>query len=148
MFSPSPETFSPRYSLSALICTIFSFLLAFLPAFLLAFLLELCSMKMAFSPSFSPKENSPNLHKSIGTIVFKSKAMDKTTKTKSKLQNLPDDLRIKVEPTSNILQSIKKDKGTFRNNKTIFDTFLAAKIPSLLFMIFFCCVSCLDNWWV
>ena len=55
----------------------------------------------------------------IGTIIFKSKAMDKTTKTKSKLQNLPDDLRIKVEPTSNILQNIKKDKGTFRNNKTI-----------------------------
>ena len=73
MFSPSPETFSPRYSLSALICTIFSFLLAFLPAFLLAFLLELCSMKMAFSPSFSPKENSPKVHRSAKKPCFKKR---------------------------------------------------------------------------
>ena len=47
MFSPGPGAFSPGTEALFLIFTFFSFLLAFL--------LALCSMKIAFSPSFSPR---------------------------------------------------------------------------------------------
>ena len=43
----------------------------------------------------------------VGTIQFKSKAIEKTTETKDLVQNLPDNLKIKVEPNSSILESIK-----------------------------------------
>ena len=43
----------------------------------------------------------------IGTILFKPKAVDKTTETKAMVQNLPDSLKIYVDPESSILESAK-----------------------------------------
>lgn len=54
-----------------------------------------------------------------GTIQFKSKAIEKTTETKDLVQNLPDDLKIKVEPNSSILESVKNasmvESGIYSN---------------------------------
>ena len=52
------------------------------------------------------------LEKLIGTLHFKPKAIEKTTETKDIVQNLPNSLKIKVEPKSSILESIKNRKGT------------------------------------
>ena len=48
------------------------------------------------------------LKKLIGTLQFKQKAIDKATETKNIVQNLPESLKIKVEPKSSILESVKK----------------------------------------
>ena len=48
------------------------------------------------------------LKKIIGTLQFKQKAIDKATETKNIVQNLPESLKIKVEPNSSILESVKK----------------------------------------
>ena len=48
------------------------------------------------------------LKKLIGTLQFKQKAIDKATETKNIVQNLPESLKIKVEPKSTILESVKK----------------------------------------
>ena len=66
--------------------------------------------------------NSPELHdlsiftdsiqkelsKLLGTLLFKQKAIEKTSETKNVVQNLPKSLKIKVEPTSSILKSVKR----------------------------------------
>ena len=44
----------------------------------------------------------------VGSLQFKPKAIEKTAETINILNNLPDSLKIKVEPTSNILKSIQK----------------------------------------
>ena len=51
----------------------------------------------------------------VGTLQFKPKAIERTTETKNIVQNLPNSLKIKVEPTSSILENIEKDdkKGTW-----------------------------------
>ena len=68
--------------------------------------------------------NSPELHdlsiftdrvhgeltKLLGTLLFKEKAIMKTTETKKNVQNLPKSLKIKVEPTSSILGSVKRGR--------------------------------------
>ena len=44
----------------------------------------------------------------IGDIEkFKPKAINKTAETRTMVQNLPDSLKIMVEPTSSILESVK-----------------------------------------
>ena len=43
----------------------------------------------------------------VGTLQFKPKAIERTTETKNKVQNLPNSLKIKVEPTSSILENIE-----------------------------------------
>ena len=43
----------------------------------------------------------------IGTIEFKPKASNETKKTKTMVQNLPDTLKIKVDPASSILENVK-----------------------------------------
>lgn len=43
----------------------------------------------------------------VGTMQFKSKAIEKTTETKDMVQNLPNNLKIKVEPNSSMLESMK-----------------------------------------
>ena len=53
------------------------------------------------------------LGKLIGTLQFKPKAIEKTTETKDIVQNLPISLKIKVEPKSSILESIRNRKGTY-----------------------------------
>ena len=47
----------------------------------------------------------------VGTFQFKQKAIEKTTETKNLVQNLPDSLKIKVEPNSSILESIHRSSG-------------------------------------
>ena len=47
----------------------------------------------------------------IGTVQFRPKAIEKTTETKNLVQNLPDSLKIKVEPNSSILKSIPHSSG-------------------------------------
>ena len=42
----------------------------------------------------------------IGTNLFKTKAIEKTIETTNLVQNLPEILKIKVEATSSILESI------------------------------------------
>ena len=42
----------------------------------------------------------------IGTVQFKTKAIELTTETKNKVENLPDSLKIKVESTSSLLESV------------------------------------------
>ena len=46
------------------------------------------------------------LEKLIGTFQFKQKAIEKTTETRNIVQNLPESLKIKVEPKSSILESM------------------------------------------
>ena len=43
----------------------------------------------------------------VGTLQFKPKAIERTIETKNKVQNLPNSLKIKVEPTSSILENIE-----------------------------------------
>ena len=62
---------------------------------------------------FAAKVNEELVHY-IGTILFKPQAMDKTTKTKTMVQNLPESLKIKVDPASSILESVK-GKGIIHN---------------------------------
>ena len=50
------------------------------------------------------------LKKLVGTLKFKLKAIERTTESKNIVQNLPDSLKIRVEPTSSILENIKKGK--------------------------------------
>ena len=47
------------------------------------------------------------LTKLLGTPLFKQKAIEKTTDTKTIVQDLPESLKIKVEPTSSILESVQ-----------------------------------------
>ena len=48
------------------------------------------------------------LEKLIGKELFKPTAIEKTAETKVIMQNLPESLKIRVEPTSNILPLINK----------------------------------------
>ena len=59
--------------------------------------------------SFTDKVHM-ELEKLIGTFQFKQKAIEKTTETKNIVQNLPETLKIKVEPKSSILESVKKGR--------------------------------------
>ena len=61
---------------------------------------------------FAAKVNEELVHY-IGTILFKPQAMDKTTKTKTMVQNLPESLKIKVDPASSILESVKGNFACF-----------------------------------
>ena len=51
------------------------------------------------------------LKKLVGTLQFKLKAIERTSETKNIVQNLPESLKIEVEPTSSILENTKK--GTY-----------------------------------
>ena len=55
------------------------------------------------------------LQKLIGTLQFKQKAIQKTSETKNIVQNLPDSLKIKVEPESSILESVNKGTWSFNS---------------------------------
>ena len=61
--------------------------------------------------SIFTNETYMELESLVGTQLFKSKANEKTTETKILVQQLPESLKIEVEPTSNILESINSMKG-------------------------------------
>ena len=60
--------------------------------------------------SIFAEEVHATLKKLVGTLQFKLKAIERTTETKKIVESLPDSLKIRVEPTSSILENIKEGK--------------------------------------
>ena len=61
--------------------------------------------------SIFTNETYLELESLVGTQDFKSTANNKTAKSKTLVQQLPESLKIEVEPTSNIIESINSMKG-------------------------------------
>ena len=74
------------------------------------------------------------LTKLLGTLLFNQKAIEKTTETKSIVQNLPKSLKIRVEPTSSLLESAQK--GTY-----------ILSVYSSLQLYLILSPSNFDHWW-